>query len=94
MIFVTAEEYEIISSILKQAEVPFYAFGSRVTGKHRQFSDLDLCYQASIPSKVLNKIVADLEDSDLPFTVDLVDFNHCSEEFQRVISANMVEMML
>jgi predicted nucleotidyltransferase len=64
---------KILSQILSKYPYHFYAYGSRVKGVARKYSDLDICYQEEIPSYVLVEIEKDLEDSDLPFVVELVD---------------------
>jgi predicted nucleotidyltransferase len=49
-------------------------FGSRVSGRAWRFSDLDLVVMGEepVPDLVLAHLRADLEDSDLPFRVDLL----------------------
>jgi len=51
------------------------AFGSRVTGRAWRYSDLDLVVMGSerLPDITLARLRADLEDSDLPFRVDLIE---------------------
>ncbi len=51
------------------------AFGSRVAGTARPWSDLDLVVMGAepLPDQVLAHLRADLEDSDLPFRVDLLE---------------------
>ncbi|CAG8470055.1 6207_t:CDS:10 [Cetraspora pellucida] len=58
----------------KQLRYPyrFYAYGSRVKGTARKFSDLDLCYQEEMPWNVYGRVKEDFEESNLPFKVDLV----------------------
>jgi uncharacterized protein len=57
---------------LPQREVR--AFGSRATGLAKPHSDLDLVVMGEepIPDLVLAELHADLEDSDLPFRVDVL----------------------
>jgi uncharacterized protein len=51
------------------------AFGSRVKGRARRWSDLDLVAMGreALPDLALAHLPADLEDSDLPFRVDLLE---------------------
>ncbi len=51
------------------------AFGSRVTGRVWRYSDLDLVVMGDepLPAPVRAHLVADLDDSDLPFRVDLIE---------------------
>lgn len=62
----------ILVARLPQREVR--AFGSRATGLAKPHSDLDLVVMGEepIPDPVLAELHADLEDSDLPFRVDVV----------------------
>lgn len=64
-----------------------WAFGSRVTGKTKPFSDLDLAILGSEP--VTPPVLIDLKEafseSDLPFKVDLVDWAETKENFRRII---------
>jgi len=65
------------------------AFGSRVSGKVKPFSDLDLAVMGSAP--LPDSILADLKDafseSDLPFKVDIVDWAATQENFRRIVEA-------
>ena len=67
------QDKKILTQILSKYPYHFYAYGSRVKGTARKYSDLDLCYQEEIPSYVLVKIENELEESDLPFIVELVN---------------------
>ena len=68
------------------------AFGSRVSGKAKPFSDLDLAVMGSTPLSAA--ILADLKDafseSDLPFKVDIVDWAETQENFRKIIDAASV----
>lgn len=63
------------------------AFGSRVGGKAKAFSDLDLAVMGEDP--IRSSVLADLREafreSDLPFKVDVVDWATTRESFRRVI---------
>ena len=65
-------DYSILQSILRKYPCHFYAYGSRVKGTARKYSDLDLCYQENIPSYKVVELEEELEKSDLPFMVELV----------------------
>lgn len=47
-------------------------FGSRITSKAKRFSDVDLFYKDAIPGTVITKLEAELEESDLPYKVDII----------------------
>jgi predicted nucleotidyltransferase len=69
-----------------------WAFGSRVTGKVKPFSDLDLAVMGNVPLPA--STLADLKDafreSVLPFKVDVVDWAETKENFRRIIEAAYV----
>ncbi len=68
------------------------AFGSRVSGTAKPFSDLDLAVMGNEPLPTLT--LADLKDafseSDLPFKVDIVDWAETQENFRRIIEAEYI----
>lgn len=71
-LLMSSQDKKILKSTLSKYPYHFYAYGSRVKGTARKYSDLDICYQEKIPSYVLVEIEKDLEESDLPFIVELV----------------------
>ena len=64
-----------------------WAFGSRVTGKTKPTSDLDLCITGTSPLsyETSARLRQDFSDSDLPYPVDLVDWATCSASFRGII---------
>ena len=89
MIDVKPEYLEIIKSILRINIPDFevWAFGSRITGKPKSYSDLDLVIKGKtkLPLNKLALLKMDFEESDLPFRVDILDWNRISPEFQSLI---------
>lgn len=61
--------------------------GSRVTGQAKPFSDLDLVVMGDAPIDLVTRgrLRAAFDDSDLPFTVDIIEWASASEAFRRVI---------
>lgn len=90
MIHMEAHHLEIVRDILKKHPYTFYAFGSRVKGTQKKFSDLDLCFMEHISWSIRSKIEEEFEESDLPFKVDIVDWNMCDESFRALIAKDMV----
>jgi uncharacterized protein len=66
------EDHDILKSILQKYPYKFYAYGSRVKGTAKKYSDLDLCYQDDIAGYEVEEIKEQLEKSDLSFVVELV----------------------
>lgn len=81
---------DMIHRILAPYECRFYAFGSRVTGKNKAFSDLDIFFFENISSADIVKLEAAFEESDLPFKVDIIDFKKCDHLFQGIMLKNYV----
>lgn len=92
MIYLEDAHKSIIDEVLQRYSHPFYAFGSRVTGKHKEFSDLDLCFKTPIDDKTLFAIMSAFEESDLPFKVDIVDYHKCDVSFQRLIDQDLTRV--
>jgi len=89
MIDVSNKELQIVKSVLKKY-LPNYevrAFGSRVNGKSKPYSDLDLVVigHEKIALKIMFRAEEALAESILPFRVDLLDWNAISESFQKII---------
>ncbi|CAG0907090.1 unnamed protein product [Cyprideis torosa] len=87
-------QWAIIQTIL-QRHVPHnavWAFGSRVTGKAKPYSDLDLAVitETPLPLRVRSALIEELSESDLPWKVDVIDWSTTSEAFQRIIKQNRV----
>jgi uncharacterized protein len=85
MIYIEQRHLTIVQSILAQYPYTFYAFGSRTQGKQRKFSDLDVCFTEDIPWSIRAHIDDDFEQSELPFSIDIVDWQICNESFRRLI---------
>ncbi len=68
------------------------AFGSRVAGKAKAFSDLDLAVMGDEPlaATVMADVREAFRESDLPFKVDVLDWASTKETFRRVIERQCV----
>ncbi|MFH1378170.1 MAG: nucleotidyltransferase domain-containing protein [Planctomycetota bacterium] len=70
-----------------------WAYGSRVTGRARPASDLDL---VAFATAAQNRAVGDLreafEDSNLPFRVDVFVWDEIPESFRKNIEADYAVM--
>lgn len=73
-----------------------WAFGSRVRGNAKKYSDLDLVLVASKPLalETLADLTAMFDESDLPFKVDLLDWATTSESFRKIIEAEKVVLQI
>ncbi|MCH8537780.1 MAG: nucleotidyltransferase domain-containing protein [Alkalimonas sp.] len=88
---VSEQEWQQVDAILQQylPQVPVWAFGSRVHGKAKPYSDLDLAIISEQPLSLsqLAEIAEAFSESDLPWKVDLVDWASTSADFRRIIAA-------
>ncbi len=90
MIDLEKRHLDEVLAILKR-QVPdceVRAFGSRVTGKARQFSDLDLALvgKGEIGWQRVEALKDAFSESDIPITVDVLDWHAISEDFRRHIA--------
>lgn len=87
-------QWKIVSSILLQylPGVEVWAFGSRVTGRAKTYSDLDLVVVQSdpMPLPISAAIREAFSESDLPWKVDLIDWATTSPSFREIIGRNCV----
>ena len=65
------DDWQLLQVILQKYPYTFYAYGSRVKGRHRKFSDLDLCIMEAIDDDQLFDLQDDLAESDLLIKVDV-----------------------
>jgi uncharacterized protein len=91
MIDLPPSQIATVKSVLN-AVVPgvsVYAFGSRVSGRAKRHSDLDLALQAedALNWRQLAQLREAFEESDLPIRVDIVDWAACSPQFKACVSA-------
>lgn len=91
---VRPEHLAMVHAVLRR-RVPdreVWAFGSRVTGKARATSDLDLCVvgEVPLPYETSARLRYDFSESDIPYTVDVVDWATTSESFRKIIERDKV----
>lgn len=82
------DKKQIIEIIKKHlAPVKIYLFGSRARGDYVAESDIDIALDAGaiIDLTLLEKIKDEIEDTNIPFTVDIVDLHRVSEDFKKQI---------
>jgi len=87
--FMGDKHLDIVKNILTKYPYTFYAFGSRVKGNPKKLSDLDLCFIEKIPGNIQAHIDEDFEESDLPYKVDIVDWDMCDKNFQNLIRKDL-----
>ena len=86
---ITAEHLVIVKELLCR-HVPgkaVWAYGSRVTGKSKTHSDLDIVVFET-DTKEINELKDAFSESDLPFQVDVLDWGKIPDSFKK----NIMEM--
>ena len=93
-LLITTAEWEIVRATLRRhvPERAVWAFGSRVKGGAKPFSDLDLAVLGDEPLPLLTQaaLAEDFSESDLPWKVDVVDWATTSERFRAIIEDSHV----
>ena len=79
------EIQRILRSCVPGLEV--WAFGSRVKGTAKTYSDLDLAVISALPLPlaIMAELRQALDDSDLTIKVDVVDWAQTSPRFRKII---------
>lgn len=89
MIDLSGEHLEEVRRILHEhfPGVEVRAFGSRVQGKTREYSDLDLALVGDVAFdwRQIEAMKDAFSESCLPFMVDILDWNAISDSFRAAI---------
>ena len=83
----------ILLTVIKQyiPDTEIWVFGSRVHGKNlKPFSDIDIVLISSqpIPLSLFTKFCDALEESDIPYKVDVLQWAECFLSLQNIIKQN------
>lgn len=94
---ISNEQKEFVLSVIRRHAPPdteVYFFGSRVNDTANKTSDLDVLLRgnSSIELSLMSLMKEEFEESDLPFKVDLLDYNSLSERMVKNISSNMIRI--
>lgn len=71
------------------------AFGSRVYGKPRLYSDVDICIQDKAPLNLSKWSQLDevFENSELKFIIDLSDYHLLTSEMQQLVTSSGLQLV-
>ncbi|NLI10654.1 MAG: nucleotidyltransferase domain-containing protein [Elusimicrobia bacterium] len=71
-----------------------FLFGSRANGNFTENSDADIAIKSDskIDLETLAKIKMDLEELDINFKIDIIDYNSLSENFRKIIDKSSIEL--
>jgi predicted nucleotidyltransferase len=81
--------------VLKHVDSDRYAvfiYGSRAAGTAVRSSDFDIGIwgDAAVPVSILARIREDIDESDIPFHYDLVDFSRVDESFKTIALQHII----
>ncbi|MCD4704793.1 nucleotidyltransferase domain-containing protein [bacterium] len=65
-----------------------FIFGSSLIKKN--FADLDIGIMGNIKNKELNELKEKFTDSDLPYFIDIINFNQVDEKFKKNVFNNKI----
>jgi len=82
----------LVMDFMKDEKVQIVLFGSRARQDHVSFSDVDI---GILPCEKLSKtkltlLKEKIEDSNIPYKVDVVDLSEVSEDFRKEILKDAV----
>ena len=89
------DHLEIVQNILREhlpAGFKVWVFGSRANWTTKDSSDLDLAVEGTdtLDHKAMVRLEVAFEESDLPYTVDVVDLNAVSPDFREIVEGQGV----
>lgn len=78
---------QLVLDALEDYRARVYLFGSCAEGAPRHSSDIDIAIEPldDLPVSVLNKIRDKLEESTIPYEVDVIDMRGTDESFRKRI---------
>lgn len=89
---------KIVCDILRKylaASAKVWVFGSRADWTTKNSSDLDLALEceSKLDYKITRALEDAFEDSDLPYTVDIVNLNTVNPKFKQIINKNKILLL-
>ena len=92
-----AEHKKLVLDVLRgnlPESAKAWIFGSRATGRARRYSDLDLAIDIGRPMTLdeFARLSEAFCDSDLPYRVDLVDWQNIENGWRQTIAAERIAL--
>lgn len=94
----TETEYQfLVENLVEPLEelgAKVFIFGSRATGKHKKFSDIDILYKESskIQNSKIYQLISFFEESTFPYKIDLVNDCDLAESYREGVERNKIEL--
>lgn len=85
---------DTIYKYLPEGEYEAFVYGSRAGGTAQRWSDIDIGIRGDeeVPLRKLILIKHEIEDSKIPYKVDVVDFAHVSDKFKDLALKETVKL--
>ncbi|WP_291399315.1 nucleotidyltransferase domain-containing protein [Daejeonella sp.] len=82
---------KIVLKNIPQNEFAVFLFGSRAAGNANSLSDIDIGFLGTdpLPISILVNLESDLEESIVPFKIDLIDFYQVDKDFKNEALSNV-----
>lgn len=82
---------DIINKYIDSNKNKVFVFGSQATGNVSRSSDIDIAIEGpKLNSEIYFEIKNSLEESDLPYTADIVEFRNVPNKFQEIAKAKII----
>ncbi len=88
-LYIEPNHLKIVREILTPFNQEFYVFGSRSKGTQRPLSDLDIVSKIPVTKLQFSQINEQLEESNLPYKVDLVLWSDLEDAFKENIQKDL-----
>lgn len=96
MLDLPADQLAIVRAILAKhlPHAKVWAFGSRVLGTAKRFSDLDLAVEDKKELSISSwgNLRDAFQESDLPISVDILDMRTVKQPFKRIVEQQRVAL--
>ncbi len=83
-----------VRKYLSEEDCEVFVYGSRAGGKADRWSDIDVGIKGEkeVPVRKLALIAEELENSKIPYKVDVVDFTRTSDDFRRLALKEIIKL--
>ncbi len=88
--------FQLLIDPLKKQGAKVWIFGSRARGDYKKFSDIDILYDLQknkkLPQGWMSPIIEAIENSNLPYKVDIVNRQEVAESYRDQVEAEKLEL--
>ena len=84
---------DLVLRVTSDLDCTIFLFGSRARGAQRRSSDFDIGFSGlseSVFTKIRDQLLSELEESEIPHHVDLVNFDAAPSEFKNIAMKEVV----